>query len=197
MVERRRPIALAGRAWNSYGRIEMPRGTHPNSLANLKPGQFNKGFDPRRGNAPPLGASYIEWMNRLAVEKPNGKARYDENALKKIAKDPKAAAARRYAAQTMLRAFSDGWHKHLPLAGSDLDRIADRTIGKPVQAVHVEHSSTEARLTAASARLQEILTDPRLPGLIEQAKRQQAEQAEQVPVETVAKVLPNDADAAR
>ena len=75
------------------------------------------------------GASYKEHINALA-----GKER---THIASVARDQHAPAVQRMAAKTLLRALRDGYCKAVPMAANDLDRMADRTDGKPVQAVHV------------------------------------------------------------
>lgn len=75
------------------------------------------------------GTSYKEYLNALA-----GK---DKAYIAVIAKDKHAPAVQRMAAKTLLRGLRDGYCKAVPLAANDLDRISDRTDGKPHQSLHV------------------------------------------------------------
>jgi hypothetical protein len=62
-----------------------------------------------------------------------------EEELTEIAGDANEVSSRRMAAKCVLRAMFDGWGKAGPLAGQDLNRILDRTEGKPRLSVTVEH----------------------------------------------------------
>lgn len=165
-----------------------------NRLANLrppwKPGQSGNGVGRRRG-----GASISEWINAfLEVHPDTGKPAYSMVKLKRIAERDRAPA-RRAAAVEVLTAtacrlkYAIDRHGDAYLTGSDpepgraLERIMDRLEGKPRQTVRIERESTAEQLTLASARLQQLLTDPRLPALVELAKRSQV-------VDTEATALP-------
>ena len=63
-----------------------------------------------------------------------------------------------------------------PKAADSIDRLIDRTHGKPKQTIFVQHENTAEQLTIASARLQELLADPRLTELAKLARRQFAPQ---------------------
>lgn len=74
------------------------------------------------------GASVAEWYNALADA--------GDEEIARIARDKTAPVAKRAAARQWLQAISDRTTKvGLPLDGEALDRIADRTVGKPTQAV--------------------------------------------------------------
>ncbi len=113
---------------------------HPNSLANLKPHRFRKGHDPsRRIGARSAGATIREWWNILCEEDDDGNALYDDDELRRIADDPKDSHTKRLAAREILQAHEEGLTKFGKRLGSDsLDRIMDRTEGKPVQTLHIE-----------------------------------------------------------
>ncbi len=113
---------------------------HPNSLANLKPHHFKKGHDSRRRiGARSAGATIREWWNILCETQDNGYALYDDQELRHIADDPKESHPKRLAAKEILQAHEEGLTKFGKRLGADsLDRIMDRTEGKPVQMLHVQ-----------------------------------------------------------
>ncbi len=113
---------------------------HPNSLANLEPHHFKKGHDSRRRiGARSAGATIREWWNILCETEDNGYALYDDEELRCIADDPKESHPKRLAAKEILQAHEEGLTKFGKRLGADsLDRIMDRTEGKPVQMLHVQ-----------------------------------------------------------
>ena len=125
----------------------MPRGTHPNSLANLRPRPWQPG---QSGNPAgrARGSVYIsECLNALLIVGHDGTPKYTKADIERIAEDLQSAPAMVIAARRVLSAMRDG---KLPRGGADpepgrdFDRIADRIEGKPAQAVHVtsEESTT-------------------------------------------------------
>ncbi len=101
---------------------------------------FRKGFDPRRRvGSPSLGRQITSYWNLLGEEDDDGNARYSESDLKAIIKSPKSSHAKVIAAQDLLRARADGYDKigRIPKAADSINRIMDRTDGKPVQSVVV------------------------------------------------------------
>ena len=118
---------------------------HPNSLANLKPHHFKKGHDSRRRiGARSAGATIREWWNTLCETDDDGYALYDDEELRCIADDPKESHPKRLAAKEILQAHEEGLTKFGKRLGADsLDRIMDRTEGKPTQRVVVERTETK------------------------------------------------------
>ncbi len=118
---------------------------HPNSLANLKPHHFKKGHDSRRRiGARSAGATIREWWNTLCEMDDDGCALYDDEKLRCIADDPKESHPKRLAAKEILQAHEEGLTKFGKRLGADsLDRIMDRTEGKPTQRVVVERTETK------------------------------------------------------
>ncbi len=114
----------------------MTRVMHANSLANLAEPFRGKG-DPRGANGRPnAGASIINWMNELAAK--------PLEHIQAVADDPKASCAKRQAAKSLCRSMSDEYAKNgRPYAADDLDRVLDRTEGKPTQRVAVETRETK------------------------------------------------------
>ena len=103
---------------------------------------FRKGFDPRRrAGSPSLGRQITSYWNLLGEEDGDGNARYSESDLKAIIKNPKSPHAKVIAAQDLLRARADGYDKidRIPRAADSINRIMDRTEGKPKVVVQIEH----------------------------------------------------------
>ena len=119
---------------------DMPRGTHPNSLANLHPRPWQPGQSGNPAGRARGGAYISEWLNALLIVDGDGRPRYTKADLERIVADDDAAPAMVIAARRILSAMRDG---KLPRGGADpepgrdFDRIADRIEGKPPQAVHL------------------------------------------------------------
>ena len=138
----------------------MPRGTHPNSLANLRPRPWQPG---QSGNPAgrECGSVYIsECLNALLIVRDAGTPKYPKADIERIAEDSQSAPAMVIAARRILSAMKDG---KLPRGGSDpepgrdFERIADRLEGKPAQHVNVTQQppsldSLEAELRAMVAQ---------------------------------------------
>jgi hypothetical protein len=113
----------------------------PHSIADYGV-HFRKGFDSRRHvGSPSLGRKITSYWNLLGEEDADGNAAYTEADLKAIIKSPKAPHAKVIAAQDLLRARVDGYDKigRIPKAANSIDRIMDRTDGKPTVRVEVKH----------------------------------------------------------
>ena len=107
--------------------------THPNSLANLKP--FPPGVSGNPAGRPKAGAVIAEWMDAMAA--------YTPEQLREVMGDPSAPAAKVAAARTWLDGISsDRNAAGSPIAGAEVDRICDRTDGKPQQRVELKHDGT-------------------------------------------------------
>lgn len=66
---------------------------------------------------------------------------WSESAVKKMASNTRQPVAARIAAKTILRAMEDGFTRNgVPLADRDVERMLDRTEGKPVQAVLLDQT---------------------------------------------------------
>ena len=155
---------------------------HPNSLANLKPHHFKKGHDSRRRiGARSAGATIREWWNTLCETDDDGYALYDDEELRCIADDPKESHPKRLAAKEILQAHEEGLTKFGKRLGADsLDRIMDRTVGKPTQ--HVEVVKQE-------------VADPRALMVQFAALLAESPQLREALGVSVGKVLGNDAEA--
>lgn len=109
------------------------------SLANLRPWKPGQSGNP--AGRPNHGQKLLGWLNELACETADGKARYSLVELRRIADDPDEPHPKAEAAATIIRARSEGWSKAgIPFASNDLDRIFDRCLGKPKQTIAVERA---------------------------------------------------------
>ena len=103
---------------------------------------FQRGYDPRRNYAGrPIGVSLTEQINLLGhtAHEHGGRA-----WLKQISTDDAAPLPRRMAADILLRGRTVGFSKAgKPLAGDDIDRMFDRTVGKAPQQFIVQHQPAE------------------------------------------------------
>ena len=112
------------------------------ALAKVVGKPFQRGYDPRRNMAGrPIGISLVEQINLL------GHTAHEHGGkpwLKRIAADEAEPWPRRMAADMLLRGRTKGFSKAgKPLAGEDIDRAFDRTIGKAPQQIIVQHQPTE------------------------------------------------------
>ena len=82
----------------------------------------------------------IEWYNRLAaIDPPIGRAE-----LERMGNDETLPIPKQQAAKSLHRSLHDEYAKNgRPLAADDLDRMLDRTEGKPTQRVQVETRETK------------------------------------------------------
>lgn len=105
---------------------------HPRSLANLR--SFKPGTSGNPAGRKTAGAYIREWFNAMVGWK--------HEKVKKVLDDDKAPMGKRIAARQMLDAMEDG---------TAIDRICDRTEGKPKQ--HIDQTiDGNIQLTAAEAR---------------------------------------------
>ena len=125
---------------------DMPRGTHPNSLANLHPRPWQPGQSGNPAGRARGGAYISECLNALLIVDEDGRPRHTKSDLERIVTDDDAAPAMVIAARRILSAMKDG---KLPRGGADpepgrdFDRIADRTEGKPT--VTIKHEAPPQR----------------------------------------------------
>ena len=153
---------------------DMPRGTHPNSLANLHPRPWQPG---QSGNPAgrARGSTYIsECLNALLIVRDDGTPKYTKADIERIAEASQSAPAMVIAARRILSAMRDG---KLPRGGADpepgrdFDRIADRTEGKPAQYIMVEAPPQRtpeeimAQIRALEAAHPELLRQAQPPAL--------------------------------
>ena len=105
------------------------RTMHPNSLAAIEPYQWQTGQSGNVNGRKTLGAALKTCLNAMEA--------MTITEVQAIARDKQRSVTWRAAAKRVLGMMRDGFHNHIPLAGSDFDRCSDRTDGKPIQAVHV------------------------------------------------------------
>ena len=124
------------------------RGEHPNSQANLDGHGFQPGYDSRRGHRPNGGLTFMEWFNEFAAAiNPAGEWRHSREELERVAAgdSDRATPARALAARAALHWLdADGFDKldRMPKWATFLQHALDRSVGKPVQPVHVDGQIT-------------------------------------------------------
>lgn len=126
-------------------------------------GQWLPGVSGNPAGRPTAGASYREWLNALNSVDGKGQAKYTDADLAVIASDEKAQLAKRRAAQTWIRSGALGFGTSgRPLAGDDLDRIADRTEGLPIKRVEMSVETVVKPADLGADAIALIRQDPRL-----------------------------------
>ena len=152
----------------------MPRGTHPNSLANLRPRPWQPGQSGNPAGRARSGAYISECLNALLIMDRDGRPKHTKADLERIVADDDAAPAMVIAARRILSAMRDG---KLPRGGADpepgrdFDRIADRIDGKPAQHIMVEAPPQRtpdeilAEIRAFEAEHPELLRQAQPPAL--------------------------------
>ena len=143
------------------------RGSHPNSLANLKP--FVGGGDPRRHvGAPSFGRQITSAMNELARTNEQGDAVYIESDLNEIIGNVRSSHARVIAAREILRARLGTFDKigRIPQAANSLERIYDRTDGRPTQTIRLEAKTTRTAIEIKADIKALIVADPGIADLL-------------------------------
>ena len=116
--------------------MSYPRGHHPNSVANLKPWRHGESGNPHGRTA--VGMSYREWLNLLDAGDADGNAKYTDSDLEAMIDDPTQTRAKRAAAADLLDMRRRDYHKAVPLRANPIDRVCDRTEGKPIARVVVQ-----------------------------------------------------------
>ena len=111
---------------------------HANSLANLRP-PWQAGQSGNRAGRPNTGGSLIEYIHELGSESEPGIAKYPLEELKAIGADHRVSHTKAMAAQLLFLARTPGFHEKSgkPYCAMLVELILDRTVGKPVQSVHV------------------------------------------------------------
>ncbi len=116
---------------------------HANSLANLRP-PWQQGQSGNRRGRPNTGGSLIEYIHELGSESEPGIAKYPLEELEAIAADHRVSHTKAMAAQLLFLARTPGFHEKSgkPYCAMLVEMILDRTVGKPVQAVHIHRTET-------------------------------------------------------
>ncbi|MEE9129859.1 MAG: hypothetical protein V3T84_07545 [Phycisphaerales bacterium] len=138
---------------------------HANSLANLRP-PWQPGQSGNRKGRPNTGGSLIEYIHELGSESEPGVAKYPLEELEAIGADHRASHTKAMAAQLLVLARTPGFHEKSgkPYCAMLVEMILDRTVGKPVQSVMVQHTQSDdpevllAELRAAITRSPELLS---------------------------------------
>lgn len=142
-------------------------GQHPSSRSNLIP--FKDGFDARRRpGAPSLGREITCQMNQLGASDGEGNAIYTEDDLNEIIGDVRASHARCIAAKEILRARLDGFDTigRVPRAANSIDRLMDRTDGRPTQMIKLEAKTTRTAIEVKADIKALIVADPGIAELL-------------------------------
>lgn len=124
-----------------------------------------KGVSGNPRGRPKLGLTILEHYNAIGDAMERGAMTVaDLDTI--IDSDPNGN--RRIAASSYKRAMSTGYHNATPLAANDLDRIMDRTAGKPTQRVEVVQADRDPETILRD--LEAILSnEPRLAAEIARA----------------------------
>ncbi len=151
----------------------MPRGTHPNSLANLHPRPWQPGQSGNPAGRAQGGAYISECLSALLIVRDDGTPKYTKADIERIAEDLQSAPAMVIAARRIISAMKDG---KLPRGGADpepgrdFDRIADRIEGKPTITIRQEEpqrppAEIMAQIRAFEAEHPELLRQAQPPAL--------------------------------
>ncbi len=117
------------------------RGSHPNSLANLKP--FVGGSDPRRQVGGHSAArQFIAFVNELDRITESGEACYPLGELERIVKDQKSPHSKAAASTLLLAARAAGFDKigRQAKSLSGIKELCDRLLGRSSIEIRVQHS---------------------------------------------------------
>lgn len=157
-------------------------------------GRFMPGNSIAPGRPPNMGATFLEHCLELTRVDEDGAARYDADQLRRMTRDPKCPHLRAGAAASILRLRTTGFGRSgKPLAADDLERLLDRSMGKPPLAIftkHVRSGADPAQVYRELAAL--IAAHPELARLQVPAQIANDEPVDTCPVDTTARVLPAD-----
>ena len=112
---------------------------HHNSLANLAP-PWTSETSPRHdrtGERSSVGMSYLQWLSELDKIMPDGTAFHSTDELEKIADDGRAPRSKRAAARDLLGMARGDYFKAQPMMTDHINRVMDRSVGRPNQAIHM------------------------------------------------------------
>jgi hypothetical protein len=99
-----------------------------------------KGVSGNPHGRPKLGLTLVEHYNAIGDAMERGAVTVAD--VEEMAKsDPNGN--RRIAAASYMRMLNTGYFNATPLAANDLDRVMDRTAGKPTQKVEVTHDESD------------------------------------------------------
>lgn len=127
------------------------RKRNPNSNAALVPYQWKPGQSGNPRGRTTAGAAVGDWLNILCDVHDDGRPKYIRADIEAIVDDPNEAPAKVIAARQILHAMDSGEKfvrdrsgKLYPAGidvnvGNAFDRVCDRTEGKPVARIHVQH----------------------------------------------------------
>lgn len=158
----------------------------PSHQERLAKYHFKKGHEFRRRNA---GRNLRDWITTMDMVDADGNACFDEDRLRKIAKDKKAQPSKRAAAKMWLATLEEAFSKAgKRLAGDDLDRIMDRTEGRPMMRMETSQARPPRHQLIAQFR-QLIERNPEIMGPVKEEMEQrirkqlEAQMVEKVEVE--------------
>ena len=164
--------------------MSYARGEHPNSQANLEGHGFQPGYDARRGHRPNGGLTFLEWFNEFTAGIDSaGEWRHSRSEMEQLAAGDgdKAPPAKVLAAKAALHWLdADGFDKldRLPQWASFLQHALDRTVGKPIQPVHVDGQITHEHVQGWDDFQDLLVRDPdkleRLDAALKAARRRRA-----------------------
>ena len=112
--------------------MSIPKGKHPNSLANLKLWKKGDVPNPRGGQA---HNQFVKGLKKITSEEYadiiDFALQHDITSLRKLAKDPLTSAIKMGVAKALIKAIDDSnW--------SILNSIVERLVGKPVQEIKLQ-----------------------------------------------------------
>ena len=134
------------------------------SLANLRP-PWKPGQSGNPNGRPNSGHVLIDYVHDLMAEEADGTARYTLEQLEAIGADHRASHPKAMAARLITLARTPGFHEKSgkPYCAVLVDMILDRTVGKPMQSLVVQHTQPDdpdvllAELRAALIRSPELV----------------------------------------